>query len=132
MIVTMLTTGKALPPHVEKQMIRQALLTDDEEICGLIVEFEYSAGTVTSPVLCRNISSAPATSYEMHPEDQQRAYELPGGKVVGLYHSHPSGNPAPSKTDYKFWPPDPDLRYFIVVSTGENIGVYEYVAKEDQ
>jgi proteasome lid subunit RPN8/RPN11 len=49
-----------------------------------------------------NVASAPRTRYELDPSEQFRAMEAiedAGDDVVGFYHSHPRGPPAPSVTD---------------------------------
>jgi proteasome lid subunit RPN8/RPN11 len=49
-----------------------------------------------------NVASAPRTRYELDPSEQFRAMEAiedAGDDVVGFYHSHPRGPPAPSATD---------------------------------
>jgi proteasome lid subunit RPN8/RPN11 len=49
-----------------------------------------------------NVASAPRTRYELDPSEQFRtmeAIEDAGDDVVGFYHSHPRGPPAPSATD---------------------------------
>ncbi len=49
-----------------------------------------------------NVASAPRTRYELDPPEQFEAMEAiedAGDDVVGFYHSHPRGPPAPSATD---------------------------------
>ena len=49
----------------------------------------------------KNIHPNPFRGYKIHPEDQYRVYvELdPELELVGFYHSHPYGPPAPSRSD---------------------------------
>lgn len=96
-----------------KQMMAHASRDYPEEACGLLVQMDEGA---VWAVQCRNISQSPKASYEIHPDDLRLVYEEAGWRVIGVYHSHPSGSPEPSKTDLKFL--DPSLRYFIVTREG--------------
>jgi proteasome lid subunit RPN8/RPN11 len=49
-----------------------------------------------------NVHPAPATHFEIDPQaliDAHRAARGGGAEVIGYYHSHPLGPPAPSATD---------------------------------
>ena len=49
----------------------------------------------------KNIHPNPLRGYKIHPEDQYQIYveRNPELELVGFYHSHPHGPPAPSQTD---------------------------------
>jgi len=78
----------------------------DEEICGFIMH-DWSAMPV------HNVARDKSCNFEM---DEEQLVELllryPAKSLVGVYHSHPRGNPHPSDADETF--AYPYYRYFIV------------------
>lgn len=102
------------------QMMAHAQVERHVEACGFLVRMEGS--DLVTAVQCRNVSRHPHCSFEIHPDDMLMVMAEAGWGVLGVYHSHPSGDPTPSPTDIKFWPADPDLRYFIIA----NDNVYEW------
>ncbi len=82
------------------------------ECCGLLVGRDGTGGgvEVTRIVASPNLAEAPARRFEIDPQlwfDSGKA--LHGGceRIVGLYHSHPGGDAAPSRTDRdSAWEPD--------------------------
>jgi len=89
------------------------------EACGLL---GGEGGEVRQVYLVENIRHSPM-EYEMHPEQQVRAMldiETRGGELIGIFHSHPSGPPAPSTTDVKraYYPE----AMYLIVSPGESGG----------
>lgn len=91
-----------LSADLHKAMIRRASDGYPEEVCGLL------AGTVDSRI-CRAVSHYPIenalhspVAYEMEPSAQVRAMvatESEGLELVAIYHSHPTGPAAPSRSD---------------------------------
>lgn len=83
------------------------------ESCGLLAGSNAIVNKIFS---ADNVASAPATSYEIAPRElfhfmrEIRATQL---DLLGIYHSHPTGENAPSPTDIEraYYP---DLAYFIV------------------
>lgn len=76
---------------------------------------------VTTVYPVENVADAPRVRYELDPEGQLEAIqrlEDRGETLVGFYHSHPRGPPAPSETDVETatWP---DASYVIVALDGE-------------
>ncbi|MEL7198877.1 MAG: M67 family metallopeptidase [Pseudomonadota bacterium] len=69
------------------------------EACGLLL----GEGTqITHFTETRNVHPRPETHFEIDPQVLIDAYrdEREGGpQVLGYFHSHPTGDPAPSKTD---------------------------------
>lgn len=81
-----------------KQIIAQARTEAPNECCGMLA----GRGDVVEAVLPgRNRDRSP-TTYFMHPEDQLCAFremDKRGWELVGIYHSHPQTEAAPSRTD---------------------------------
>lgn len=73
------------------------------EVCGVLGgTYGEERSTVETVARTSNISPNPASEYHMDPEEQLdrlEAIEHQGLDVVGFYHSHPTGPPAPSRTD---------------------------------
>ena len=87
----------------------QALAAYPEECCGLLLG-EVAAGRkrVESLVAVENRYAEPRRGFELAPAAVAcaLAQERRGGQaVVGVYHSHPDGTPAPSRRDQReAWP----------------------------
>ena len=83
--------------HVQ-QMIAHAHTALPNEACGLL---GGKAGYVHAVYPGTKAEHSPSRS-RMHPQEQLRAIdaiELAGGDVIGIFHSHPEGQPVPSTTD---------------------------------
>ncbi|MFT3975694.1 MAG: M67 family metallopeptidase [Sphingomonas bacterium] len=68
------------------------------EVCGLLLD----AGEGAEPHPCANVHPTPATHFELDPAALIAAYRTArdgGPKVIGHYHSHPSGDAMPSIAD---------------------------------
>lgn len=92
---------------MELQVTREVieLLRDEahrahsRECCGILLGH---GSTVSAALPARNVHSTPQTHFEIDPQalvDAHRAARSGGPQVVGYYHSHPEGAPAPSPTD---------------------------------
>jgi proteasome lid subunit RPN8/RPN11 len=74
-------------------LVRLAALAEGspaEEICGLLVRLP---GEVT-PWPVRNVAAAPATAFELDPQEllaALRRLDREGGELLAVYHSHPAG-----------------------------------------
>jgi [CysO sulfur-carrier protein]-S-L-cysteine hydrolase len=81
-----------------KLIITQAQTEAPNECCGMLA----GRGDVVEAVFPgRNRDQSP-TTYLMHPEDQLRAFremDERGWELIGIYHSHPRTQAAPSRTD---------------------------------
>ncbi|TAD83948.1 MAG: M67 family peptidase [Sphingomonadales bacterium] len=100
-------------------MRAHAAAAHPHEACGILLGTD---GRITEARKTANVHPAPATHFEIDPQaliDAHRAARAGGLDVIGYYHSHPSGPPAPSATDRacasgdgKVWaivsPNDPD------------------------
>jgi proteasome lid subunit RPN8/RPN11 len=86
-----------LAPGIFEEVIQHATEAYPNEGCGLLIGHE-SADRFTP---MRNISASPA-HYEMDPAELigvLRHLRRTGERLVAIYHSHPHGPAAPSKTD---------------------------------
>jgi proteasome lid subunit RPN8/RPN11 len=89
-----------------------------QECCGLLAGRE---GEITRAFPAANVASNPATAYEIAPEElfrltrKIRAVKL---EMLGIYHSHPNGENAPSPRDIEraYYPA---AIYFIVSPFGD-------------
>lgn len=102
-----------LPPAVAAEIRRLAQQSPTEEVCGL-VSGDASGATGCHPV--RNIAADKSRFFELDPRgqiDALRTMRERGEQLVGIYHSHPTGPPAPSPTDVERHE-YPDAIYFIV------------------
>lgn len=85
---------------IPSALVDQARLAHPQEACGLLLGAQ--SGVVRRIQPCANHAADPATSFEIDPAELIAALraEREGREVViGYYHSHPSGDPAPSATD---------------------------------
>ena len=82
-----------------KQIIDQAQDEAPNECCGMLA----GRGDIVEAVFPgRNRDHSP-TTYLMDPEDQLRAFremDQRGWELIGIYHSHPKTEAAPSRTDW--------------------------------
>ncbi len=89
------------------------------ECCGLLIG---RAGRVIRSAAIENVARSP-TRFEMDPLGQARAERAAldaGAEVVGVYHSHPIGDPAPSAADRDgiLWHDLPPFLHLIVTPDG--------------
>ncbi|WP_159760804.1 Mov34/MPN/PAD-1 family protein [Sphingomonas sp. 8AM] len=76
------------------------------EICGLLLG---DGDIVTRLVPCRNVAADPAIRFEIDPAALIAAHRAARGgsdRIIGHYHSHPSGVAAPSPRDAADAAPD--------------------------
>lgn len=69
------------------------------ECCGLLAG---SGGVITHAFPAENVASDPAKSYELAPKEivrLMREFRAAGLDFLGIYHSHPNGENAPSARD---------------------------------
>lgn len=75
---------------------------------------------VASVLPCQNLAAEPASHFEIDPTAliaAHRAVRTGGLRILGHYHSHPSGDPVPSATDAANAPPDGAI--WLIVARGE-------------
>jgi [CysO sulfur-carrier protein]-S-L-cysteine hydrolase len=98
--------------EVLAQILDEARRAPHEECCGLL---GGSSGAITRAFPARN-ALASATAYEIAPEELFRIFREMrrlGLEHLGIYHSHPASENAPSPRDIEqaFYP---DAGYFIL------------------
>jgi proteasome lid subunit RPN8/RPN11 len=87
-----------LPPALRAQLAEEARAAYPRECCGLI---EGRGLQVLALHPAGNLSAKP-DRFEIDPADHvriQRAARAAGTGIIGCYHSHPDGEPAPSDRD---------------------------------
>ncbi|WP_375194707.1 Mov34/MPN/PAD-1 family protein [Sphingobium sp.] len=81
------------------EQIMSKAAADPNEVCGLLMG---DAGRIAGIRSAANVASDPARHFELDPAvliAAHRAARAGGERIVGHYHSHPSGVPVPSATD---------------------------------
>lgn len=103
------------------EAIRAHAATATDEVCGLLLGGAGEGEMVRciAAVACANVDPAPATRFELDPAAlfaARRAWRGGGPAIVGHYHSHPSGDTAPSAADAAMAPPDGAI--WLIVAGG--------------
>jgi proteasome lid subunit RPN8/RPN11 len=111
-------------------ILRHAREEAPNECCGLLVG---RRGVVEHSVRARNLQSSP-TRYLIDPGDHFaaiRTARAEGRRVIGAYHSHPSGGPTPSDSDLAEATGGREFLY-LIVSPAEAAGnrVRAYVLRD--
>ncbi len=107
-----------LTEPLARQIVQCALDDAPDETCGLIAGLGGRAQIIL-PV--RNMAADARVHYEMdHAALVQAMFEIEhrGLELIGIFHSHPNGEPIPSQTDIRL-ANYPDLIHVIVGLTGE-------------
>ncbi|WP_255151229.1 desampylase [Halorarius halobius] len=118
-----------LAAGVRAELLAHAREGAPEEVCGVLAG---RGDRVTAIERVANVADTPGTRYELDPGEQvaaMRAIEERGEEVVGFYHSHPRGPPAPSATDERLatWP---DHLYCIVSVPDESVRVWRWTGEQ--
>lgn len=103
----------ALPSFIVREIERHAREAAPEECCGLL---GGKGRVVESLYRLRNVADRPETRYWADVKDVFAAFRLMrqrGQRLLGIYHSHPRGEPYPSETDIRqaYYP---EAVYFII------------------
>lgn len=112
-----------IAPNLLCEIVAAALRRFPEEACGLLVgRTQGDAQSITEVHESRNVALEPRRAFEVDPSLRlrlQRQTRGSGTGVIGVFHSHPGGDPSPSDTDRaSIW--EPDLVWLI---TGVREGV---------
>lgn len=102
--------------------LRLAAKASDREMCGFI-DNRWNLHFV------KNSHWEPERHFLMDINDYKKVIEriyVAGERIIGVFHTHPSGNPKPSSGDIAGWP-DRDLGWRYFISTESNVHEYEYV-----
>ena len=84
------------------------------EACGLLFG---SDAAITGWQVVENVAEEPERRFEIDPAAlfaALRAERAGGPRIAGYWHSHPSGDPAPSMTDARM--AEPDGRLWLIVA----------------
>ncbi|GMR08375.1 MAG: hypothetical protein BMS9Abin26_1380 [Gammaproteobacteria bacterium] len=82
------------------QLLHQAQMSPEKEICGLVAEKNQQQRII--PV--NNVASDPQNLFEMEPKaliDAMRNIREADEQLFAVYHSHPQGTATPSALDSK-------------------------------
>ena len=88
-----------LPHDLIDVLHAEAASAAPQESCGILLG---RGNRIDSIQPTRNVHPAPKTHFEIDPQaliDAHRNAREGGPEIVGYYHSHPLGPPAPSATD---------------------------------
>lgn len=90
-----------LPINIVNQILGHAQSQAEEEICGLISEYQ---GQVKAVYPIQNVSTHRESFYQMDGKaqiDAMRQMRENGEELFAIYHSHPHADAYPSATDVK-------------------------------
>ena len=88
-----------VPAKVRRVILSAAWEAMPNEACGLLLG---RFGRIQTARPTRNLHPTPETHFEIDPQaliDTHRAEREGGLKLMGYFHSHPTGEPYPSDTD---------------------------------
>jgi len=97
-----------------REMQKAALNASPEECCGLLFGDD---GNVSSHELTENVASNPKRHFEIDPSaliSAERLARTGGPPILGYFHSHPTSDINPSKTDAES--AAPDGRIWLIVN----------------
>ncbi len=98
----------------------QAALAAPEECCGLLLGVRGEGGERIEAIRpAANLAATPRVRFEIDPMvlfAAHKAARAGGPQIVGYYHSHPTGKPAPSVTDCEH--STGDCRIWAIVAEG--------------
>jgi proteasome lid subunit RPN8/RPN11 len=93
----------AAPARIQQNVLSvmadQARREPLREICGLLAGRD---GVITQAFPAENVAANPATGYEIAPREifnMMREFRAAKLEFLGIYHSHPKGDNAPSPRD---------------------------------
>ncbi len=98
-------------------LVAQAVAAHPDECCGILLG---QGGAITALATARNVHPRPDRHFEIDPQvliDAFRGARNGGSDVLGYYHSHPTGLPAPSATDQREAPRDGRVWAIVAGST---------------
>jgi proteasome lid subunit RPN8/RPN11 len=91
-----------LDAAVRDDIVSDALAGAPAEVCGILAGTHGEESVARASARATNAAAEPQHRYELDPAEQlelMRELEADGDEVVGFYHSHPRGPPAPSGVD---------------------------------
>jgi proteasome lid subunit RPN8/RPN11 len=117
-----------LPQDLRRQILEEARIVHPRECCGLI-EGVRDGGQfrITALHPARNLSADAGRFFQIDPHDQfaaQRAARTNGAAIIGCYHSHPGGRPAPSTADLSG---AAEQNFLWLIAGGEKLESFVYL-----
>ena len=88
-----------IPRGLLAAILAGAAAAPDREVCGLLFG---GADRIAAAEPCANVAADPARTFEIDPARllaAHRAERHGGPRLIGHYHSHPSGSAEPSQAD---------------------------------
>jgi proteasome lid subunit RPN8/RPN11 len=85
--------------EIPAELYERARQKPELECCGLLAGRD---GVITHAFPAENVASDPAKNYEIAPKEifqMMREFRAAGLEFLGIYHSHPNGENAPSARD---------------------------------
>ena len=116
-----------LPQDLRRQILEETRASTPRECCGLI-EGARDGGQfrVTALHPARNLSPE-ADRFQIDPRDQfaaQRMARANRAAIIGCYHSHPDGGPAPSAADLAG---AAEQNFLWLIAGGERLKAFVYL-----
>jgi proteasome lid subunit RPN8/RPN11 len=93
--------GVRVPAAIRRALVRYAIEARPRECCGFLVG---RGPDVIAAIAMANVAATPETRYQVDDADHVAIRRVlrrltPPVEIVGVYHSHPGGDAAPSPTD---------------------------------
>ncbi|XEC96498.1 Mov34/MPN/PAD-1 family protein [Paenibacillus tarimensis] len=128
------TPNIAVYPGVLSKLIHNCETELPSEACGILYG---DSCRIESVLPISNRSDKPQTGFSFDPQQWIEAYYTiigSGKRILGFYHSHPSGTSWPSASDYAGWPEAIDASLWIVAFHENNkpASVHAYRMKDDR
>lgn len=92
-------SGVGISRSVLDRLLAEAAQSPSAEICGLLFGDDTA---ISAAIACRNVAADPSIAFEIDPAAlfaAHKAMRAGGPRVIGHYHSHPTGLAAPSAVD---------------------------------
>src|SRR5262249_12455387 len=106
-------TSLQIPRQLYNDMVAQALTELPNECCGLLAG---AGGRVTHRYPLTNAAASPAR-YDAEPRSLFAAFKdmrVQGIELLAIYHSHPTSDPIPSRTDLERNGYGPEVVHLII------------------
>lgn len=107
--------GMRIATALLEELIDRAASSPSREICGLL---SGTASRIERAEPAANVAADPAVRFELDPQAlfaALRAERAGGPRLIGHYHSHPSGSAVPSACDAAAAEPG---RYWLILGGG--------------
>jgi proteasome lid subunit RPN8/RPN11 len=121
-----------ISPRLTRRIAAEARSAAPAECCGLVVGHAVAGGWRAYEIHpAANVAADPARAFVIDPEVHFRLLRRLRGTnlgVIGCYHSHPGGTPAPSETD-RAAAVDDGFLWLIAASTDVRACVFDAKAR---